>query len=199
MLNGENYYLCFDTKICMVDTIGKMIKGCLQQRKADQYRLYAMFSKKMYGVCLRYAASYDEAQDMLQEGFVKVFSKLSTFSGKGSLEGWIRKIFVHTAIEKYRERIYHIPMDHVREDDLFVNRNQGYDALQVRDILTLVQKLPTQYRLVFNLHALEGYSHKEISESLGISESTSRSNLARARLLLKEKLNKELDVVMRAI
>ncbi len=183
----------------MTDAMRKIIKGCLQHQKADQYRLYALFSKKMYGICLRYAASNDEAQDILQEGFVKVFANLPSFKGKGSLEGWIKKIFIHTAIEKYRERIYHIPMEHVREDELFVSRNQGYEALHARDILVLVQKLPAQYRLVFNLYALEGYSHKEIGESLGISESTSRSNLARARLFLKEKLNKELDLITRAI
>lgn len=177
----------------------QIIKGCLQNKKADQYRLYAMYSKKMFGICLRYASSYDEAQDILQEGFIKVFKYLHSFKGKGSLEAWVRKIFINTAIEKYRVRIYHLPLDEVYADGFESIQNQIPDMLHAKDILTFVQKLPTQYRLVFNLYALEGYNHKEIGEALHISESTSRSNLARARTLLKEKLNKESEVLLRVI
>ncbi len=182
-----------------VDSVKSIIKGCMQNRKADQYRLYAMFSKQMFGLCLRYAASYDEAQDILQEGFVKLFKNLSSYKGKGSLEGWVKKIFVNTAIEKFRERIYHLPLEEFVDYEEYVNHNLGSQALHTRDILAFVQKLPMQYRIVFNLYALEGYSHKEIGETLLISESTSRSNLARARMLLKEKLNKEKEVLYKAI
>ncbi len=177
----------------------KILKGCLQQRRSDQYRLYALFSKQMFGICLRYAASYDEAQDMLQEGFVKVFSKLSSYKEKGAFEGWIRRIFIHTAIEKYRERVYHLPVEDVVDYEAHVHQNRGVDALHTRDILRFVQQLPLQYRLVFNLYALEGYSHKEIASELKISESTSRSNLARARMLLKDKLNQEVKLEVKAI
>ncbi len=183
----------------MLDTLKKIIKGCLQQRRADQYRLYAHFSKKMFGICLRYAASHDEAQDILQEGFVKVFEKLPSYKGAGKFEGWIRKIFINTAIEKYRERIYHLPIDQITENDISLHHNPAPDMLHTKDILQFIQQLPTQYRLVFNLYALEGFSHKEISEALKISESTSRSNLSRARLLLKEKLNQETELILRVI
>lgn len=182
-----------------MDSENKIIKGCLKNNKADQYRLYAKYSKKMFGICLRYAGSYDDAQDVLQEGFIKVFKNLSKFKKKGSLEGWIRRIFVNTAIEKYRERVYHIPMDNLAEGEMQGLNNHQPDMLHAKDILAFVQKLPTQYRLVFNLYALEGFSHKEIGEALDISESTSRSNLTRARLLLKEKLNKESALLLRVI
>ncbi len=183
-----------------MDSLKKMIKGCLQGRKTDQYRLYAMHAKKMFGVCLRYAANHDEAQDVLQEGFIKVFQNLNSYKGKGSLEGWIRRIIVNTAIEKYREKMYHLSMDDIAHEEIAINhQNLPTDTLQAKDILALVQKLPVQYRLVFNLYALEGYSHKEIGDKLRISESTSRSNLARARVILKEKLNKESEILMRVI
>lgn len=182
-----------------MDAIKKILKGCLQNRKADQYRLYAIFSKKMFGICIRYAASYDEAQDILQEGFIKVFTHLSAYKGEGSLEAWIKRIFINTAIEKYRERIYHLPVDEVVDYENLVNQNHGPENLHTRDILTFVQKLPVQYRLVFNLYALEGFTHKEIGEALKISESTSRSNLARARMLLKNKLSNEYNPITRAI
>ncbi len=182
-----------------VDPLRKIVKGCLQNRKEDQYRLYARFSRKMFGICLRYAASHDEAQDILQEGFIKVFYKLPTFKWQGNLEAWIRRIFVNTAIEKYRERVYHLPAEEVIDYEGYASRNHGPDILHTRDILAFVQQLPLQYRLVFNLYAIEGYSHREIGELLQIAESTSRSNLARARLLLKDKLESELKLIVKAI
>ncbi len=184
----------------IVDSIKKMIKGCLKGRKTDQYRLYALYAKKMFGICLRYAANHDEAQDVLQEGFIKVFQKLDAYKGKGSLEGWIRRIIVNTAIEKYREKIYHLSMDDIAHEEAAINhQNLVTDALHAKDILALVQKLPVQYRLVFNLYALEGFNHREIGDKLRISESTSRSNLARARMILKDKLNKESEILLKVI
>ncbi len=182
-----------------MDEIQKTIAGCIKKSKADQYRLYALFSKKMFGVCLRFAPSYDEAQDILQEGFIKVFKSLESYAGTGSLEGWMRRIFVNTAIEKYRERVYFIHLDEIWEGEVNAQLNDGPPALFAKDILAFVQRLPAQYRLVFNLFVLEGYSHKEIGRLLGISESTSRSNLARARLLLKRNLNIEHKMVLRAM
>ncbi len=183
----------------VLDTLKKILKGCKQHRKADQYRLYAMFSKKMFGICLRYAASHDEAQDILQEGFIKVFKHLSSFREEGSFEGWMRRIFVNTAIGKYRERIYHLPVEDYVDYEGLVHHNQGSENLAAGDVLAMVQGLPLQYRLVFNLYALEGYSHREIGETLNISESTSRSNLARARMLLRNTLSQELKITYKAI
>lgn len=177
-----------------------MIKGCLNGHKTDQYRLYALYAEKMFAICLRYASNHDEAQDVLQEAFIKVFQNLKTFRGKGSLEGWIRRIVVNTAIEKYRKNLYYLSMDDIAYDQVAVNNSDhGADMLHAKDILALVQKLPVQYRLVFNLYALEGFNHKEIGEMLRISESTSRSNLTRARTILKEKLNKESEILLRVI
>jgi len=153
----------------------------------------------MYGVCLRYAGSYDEAQDILQEGFIKVFDKLSTFKGKGSLEGWIKRIMIHTAIEKYRERIYHLTVEEISENGGYVQDNSGPEKLSLEELLNLIQLLPDQYRLVFNLSVLEGMSHKEIGELLGITESTSRSNLSRARNILQEWIERAQKIVEKAI
>ena len=183
-----------------MDAIQKIIKGCLKGRKTDQYRLYAMHAKKMFGVCLRYAENYEEAQDVLQDGFVKVFQNLSSYKGKGSLEGWIRRIIVNTAIERYRGRMYHLSIDDIAHEEAAISSNDHEEGhLHAKDILSLVQKLPVQYRLVFNLYALEGFSHKEIGKFLRISESTSRSNLTRARTILKEKINKESEILLRVI
>lgn len=146
---------------------------------------------------MRYAATYDEAQDILQEGFIKVFDKLSTFRGEGSLEGWIKRIFINTAIEKYRERIYHLSVDDMSENGYFAEENHASSSLGVKDLLALIQQLPDQYRIVFNLHTLEGMNHKEIGAMLGITESTSRSNLSRARMLLQEMIKKEVSFVDR--
>lgn len=183
----------------MVDSLKKIIKGCLKNNKADQYRLYALFSKKMYGLCLRYAGSHDEAQDILQEGFIKVFEKLETFRGQGSLEGWIKRIMIHTAIEKYRERIFHLSVDDLGKNGHSVDENGGPEKLRFDELLNLIQSLPDQYRLVFNLSVLEGMSHKEIGEMLGITESTSRSNLSRARTLLQEWIARQEKIVEKAI
>jgi RNA polymerase sigma-70 factor (ECF subfamily) len=182
-----------------VDSLKKIIRGCLKNNKADQYRLYTLFSKKMYGVCLRYAGSYDEAQDILQEGFIKVFEKLDTFRGQGSLEGWIKRIMIHTAIEKYRERIYHLSVEDLGKNGHAFEENGGPEKLRLAELLNLIQLLPDQYRLVFNLSVLEGMNHKEIGEMLGISESTSRSNLSRARSMLQEWIVKQEKVVEKAI
>lgn len=183
----------------MVDSLKKIIKGCLKNNKADQYKLYTHFSKKMYGVCLRYAGSYDEAQDILQEGFIKVFEKLHTFRERGSLEGWIKRIMIRTAIEKYRERIYHLSVDELHENGGHAEDNSGPEKIGLSELLNLIQMLPDQYRLVFNLSVLEGLSHKEIGEMLGITESTSRSNLSRARYILQEWIAREQKIVERAI
>jgi len=186
-------------RIYLVDSLKKIVKGCLKNKKADQYQLYSHFSQKMYGVCLRYARSYDEAQDILQEGFIKVFEKLDTFKWKGSLEGWIKRIMIYTAIEKYRERIYHLSVDDLNENGGYAEDNSGPENLSLAELLNLIQQLPDQYRLVFNLSVLEGMSHKEVGELIGISESTSRSNLARARVILQKWIVTEQKLVEKAI
>ncbi len=157
-------------------------------RKA-QKELYAAFASKMYALCLRYAKDEDEAKDILQDGFIKVFLKLKQFNNKGSFEGWIRKIIVNTALEKFRDKNY---LFAVNMENNYEAGEKEYDHIlsdiAANDLLKLVQELSPQYRMVFNLYAIEGYSHKEICEKLDIKEGTSKSNLSRAREILKEKI-----------
>ncbi len=144
----------------------------------------------MYGVCLQYAGNEEEANDILQEGFIKIFENLSSYRFEGSFEGWMRRIMVNTALEKYREKhnLYRVDdIDSLNEIEAEIEVGE-YTGLEAEDLLNMIQALPPQYKIVFNLFAIEGYSHKEIGEMLGISPSTSKSNLSRARDILKRKV-----------
>ena len=180
-----------------MDNFPEIIKACIKGDRKAQKQLYQLLADKMFGVCLRYAASEDEAKDILQDGFIKVFLNLKQFNFKGSFEGWVRRIMVNTALEKFRDKNY-----------LFaVNMSQNYEAgdseydhilsdMSANDLLNLIKELSPQYRMVFNLYAIEGYSHKEISEIMNIKEGTSKSNLSRAREILKDKINKYYSVTV---
>ena len=142
----------------------------------------------MYYVCLRYASDQVEAQDMLQEGFIRLFGNLDSFKGKGSFEGWTRRIFVHTAIKYYHRMRKHngnVPIDHAYAHEVSAT---ALSELGEKELLRLVQNLPDGYRIVFNMYAIEGLSHKEIAENLGIKESTSRSQLVKARKMLQNQV-----------
>jgi RNA polymerase sigma-70 factor (ECF subfamily) len=147
----------------------------------------------MYGVCLRYAGNAEEAQDILQDGFVKVFKKLGSFRGEGSFEGWIRRIFVNTAIEHFRRKRYLQPVTEKEEATLEGNYLSVLDNLAEKDILDLVRQLSPGYRTVFNMYVVEGYTHKEIGEIMGISEGTSKSQLSRAKVILQEMVKDFID------
>jgi len=164
----------------------QIIEGCMRNDPAFQQRLYNMLSAKMFAVCLRYANEYNSAQDLLQEGFIKVFRNIEKFRGEGSFEGWVRRIFVNTAIEHYRKQVnmYAIHDTEVKAYEYF--DNNALENLKREDIVKSIQKLSDGYRTVFNLYVVEGYSHKEIGDMLGISEGTSKSQLARARYLLQK-------------
>jgi RNA polymerase sigma factor (sigma-70 family) len=163
-----------------------LIEGCLQGDRKMQYELYQRFAPKMYGVCLRYAANAAEAEDILQEGFIKVFGKLESFRREGSFEGWVRRIFVNTAIEHFRKKSYLQPITE-KEEGVYEAKNLSVlDNLAEKDIIGLVQELSPGYRTVFNLYVIEGYTHREIAEQLGISEGTSKSQLSRAKLILQD-------------
>jgi RNA polymerase sigma factor (sigma-70 family) len=162
-----------------------LIMGCIQGDRKMQYELYQRFAPKMYGVCLRYAANAEEAEDMLQEGFVKVFRKLDSFRSEGSFEGWVRRIFVNTAIEQFRKKNYLQPITEREEATVEGSYLSVLDNLAERDIIGLVQQLSPGYRTVFNMYVVEGYTHKEIADALGISEGTSKSQLSRAKLILQ--------------
>jgi RNA polymerase sigma-70 factor (ECF subfamily) len=144
----------------------------------------------MFGTCLRYAGNFQDAQDILQEGFIKVFEKIHQFAFKGAFEGWLRKIMVNTALEKYRLHYRQVAADeNIKAADYEDDTDIASD-IDVAELVRIIQELTPKYRVVFNLYALEGYSHKEISEMLNISEGTSKSNLSRARTILQEKVNK---------
>ncbi|TAG98782.1 MAG: RNA polymerase sigma factor [Sphingobacteriales bacterium] len=150
-----------------------------------QELLYKTYSPKMYGVCLRYAGNPDDAQDILQEGFVKVFKNLTRFRGDGSFEGWIRRIFVNTAIEHYRRKVNMYPVTENQENTIEDKDWTAFDRLALKDLLEIIQELSPGYRTVFNLYVVEGYTHKDIADILGISEGTSKSQLARAKAILQ--------------
>ena len=172
----------------MVDQLDNIIQGCLKGDRKCQEQLYKMFSAKMFGLCLQYADNQDDAADILQEGFIKVFRKMGQFRGKGSFEGWIRRIMINTALERYRSqvRLYPITDNTVSNDDMVYE--EVLDRLSAADLIRLVQDLPPRYRMVFNLYAIEGYSHKEIGQMMDITEGTSKSNLSRARDILQQKV-----------
>ena len=170
----------------------QLVNACLKGDSKAQKQLYERFAPKMFGVCLRYAKDDDTAQDYLQEGFIRVFNNLDKFRFEGSFEGWIRRIVVNTALEKLRK------MDVIKnsvevEKALFKANDveQVMDQINAGELLQLIQTLPTGFRTVFNLYAIEGYTHQEIGNMLHISEGTSKSQYSRARQWLQLRLNKK--------
>ncbi len=170
-----------------------LIKGCIEGNRRMQEELYGRFSPRMYAVCLRYAGNAEEAEDILQEGFIKVFKKLDSFRGEGSFEGWVRRIFVNTAIEHFRRKRYLQPVTDKEENTIEGNSLSALDGLAEKDILSLVQQLSPGYRTVFNMYVVEGYTHKEIGDMLGISEGTSKSQLSRAKVILQDMVRAFID------
>lgn len=150
-----------------------------------QEELYMRFSPKMYALCLRYSGSAEDAQDVLQEGFIKVFGNLDKYRGDGSFEGWIRRIFVNTAIEYFRRKLKVSTVSEIDENAMEDKEWNGFEALAEKDIINMLQEISPGYRQVFNMYVIEGYSHKEIADMLGITEGTSKSQLARAKTSLK--------------
>jgi len=174
----------------MQTTESKLIKKCLSNDSRAIKELYDLYAPKMFGVCLRYAKNQMEAEDILQEGFIKVFSNLHHFKFEGSFEGWIRRTFVNTAINHYKKNLKHareLDIHDVETENL--KGEKVLDRLSAEEILSVIQTLPEGYRVVFNLNVIEGYTHKMIGEMLRISENTSKSQLLRAKRLLREKIN----------
>lgn len=162
-----------------------LAEGCSRHDRKCQELLYKKYSSKMMGVCMGYTKDHDTAKDLLQESFIKVFNKIKDYNNEGSLEGWIRRIVVNTAIDYYRKasKLYVANIDNRKTEPI---DNLILDQFNNEDLLKLIRKLPEGYRIVFNLNVVEGYTHEEIAEKLGITESTSRSQLSRARKLLQD-------------
>ena len=171
------------------NNLSRMWEGCLQNDRKQQEALYRALAPKMLAVCMRYANDRDEAQDILQEGFIKMFNNVHKFRGDGNLEGWIRRIMVHTAISRYRKLKPMVLVEDMAEEGAISSAAHNANNLEVNDLMKLIQQLPQAYRSVFNMYAVEGYSHQEIGNKLGITELLSRTTLYRARNILKEKLS----------
>jgi RNA polymerase sigma factor (sigma-70 family) len=171
-----------------------LIKGSIAGDRRMQEELYRRFAPKMYAVCLRYANNTNDAQDLLQEGFIKVYKNLHRFRAEGSFEGWVRRVFVNTSIEHFRKKTAQLSSVSEKEENTIEDADiTALDSLAEKDIINLVQELSPGYRTVFNLYVVEGYSHKEIGEMLGISEGTSKSQLARAKSILQKKITQYLS------
>lgn len=169
----------------------QLVISCLKGEKSSQRQFYDLYARKMMGVCLRYANDVEDAEDFLQEGFIKVFEKLNSFEFKGSLEGWVRKIIINTILDKIRQQgkvgfTEHIDLANSLEDNTSI-----YHQLNAKELLKIIQELPIGYRTVFNLYAIEGYQHNEISKMLNISESTSKSQYIKAKEQLQKRITAE--------
>ena len=166
----------------------KLISECQKNQPKAQEQLYRLFVKKFFGLCLKYSSSYADAQDNFQEGFLIIFRKINQYSGKGSFEGWAKKILINNALQKYKGvRFMEVINDNIPDVDVTIDEEE----ISLDYLMQIIQELPDQYRIVFSLYVLDDYSHQEISEMLSISTGTTKSNLHRARLLLKEKIEKK--------
>ncbi len=170
-------------------TDADLIQGCIQGDRRMQKALYDKYAGKMYAVCLRYMGNADDAQDILQDGFIKVYKNLERFRGEGSFEGWVRRIFVNTAIEQIRKKKNDLSLTE-KEESIELKSVTAIENINEKDLMKVIRELSPGYRAVFNLYVVEGYSHKEIGDMLGISEGTSKSQLARARMILQEKIKR---------
>ncbi len=168
-----------------------LVEDCIKENRAAQKALYDRYCRKMMVVCQRYAKSTQEAEDILQEGFIKVFLNIKSFRGDARLDTWMTRIMINTALNSQRQKLYLIPMVDVDDIELREEEQVSLSGLHLSELINIVQSLPDGCRLVFNLFAIEGYTHKEIGEALGISEGTSKSQYNRAKSLLKIKLSQQ--------
>lgn len=171
-----------------IDNEKELIEECLKNDAKSQKKLYDLYAGKMYAICMRYAIHQEEARDFLQDGFVKVFRSLGAYSFKGSFEGWMKRIFVNTALEDIRRKGKLVLQENPDTSHLHTDEWTVTEKLNMEVLLKAIQQLPDGYRTVFNLYVIDGYPHQEIANMLGISESTSKTQLRKARLALQEKL-----------
>lgn len=169
--------------------IKQLITDCQNDEPKAQEQLYKLFSSKMFSVCLKYSRNYEEAQDNLQEGFLLAFNKIQQYNFQGAFEGWLKRLIINNILRQYRNSVvFEVIKDNIKDEDEIITDSEQEPSIDF--LLKCVQELPDRYRLVFSLYVLDDYSHKEIASMLHISEGTSKSNLSRAKLLLKEKIEK---------
>ncbi len=167
----------------------QLIHDCKNNDIKAQEQLYNLFAAKLFAVCLKYSRNYAEAEDNLQDGFLIIFKKIGQFTFKGSFEGWLKRIMVNNVLQQYRTTSFlELVNDDIAEE---VEVEIESDSISMDYLMKIIQELPDRYRLVFNLYVIDGYSHKEIADMLGITTGTSKSNLARARIILKDKIEKQ--------
>ncbi|MBF6641517.1 sigma-70 family RNA polymerase sigma factor [Flavobacterium sp. J49] len=166
--------------------LNQLINDCKNNNRKAQEQLYRIYSPKLFAVCLKYSRNYTEAQDNLQDGFLLIFNKIEQFSFKGSFEGWLKRVMVNNVLQQYRNQTFLSLVNEDVAEDYEVEIED--DQISMDYLLKIIQELPDRYRLVFNLYVIDGFSHAEIAEMLTINIGTSKSNLARARMILKEKI-----------
>ena len=184
----------------MTEKIKDIITGCIAGNRNCQSDLYKLFSPKMMIVCLRYSKNLEEAEEILQDGFIRVFKFIGQFKNEGSFEGWVRKIMVNCALQKLRSQVNLRPVISLNaesHDETF--QNTIVENMNGKEMMQMVQELSPAYRMVFNLYHFEGYKHREIAELLGVGEGTSKSNLAQAKRILQNAVNKNLSTEKRAL
>lgn len=170
----------------------QLVQGCIDGDYRAQKELYTLYAPKMMGICLRYASNEAEAEDILQDSFIKVFRKIDTFTAKGPLGAWIRRIVVNTAAQSYRDnKKLRLATDLDTVEFFLESDDNVIESLSAQELVGKIQQLPTGYRVVFNLYAVEGFTHPEISEKLGISAGTSKSQYSRARAMLRKMIEEE--------
>jgi RNA polymerase sigma-70 factor (ECF subfamily) len=167
----------------------QLINDCKNKDRKAQEQLYQLYAKKLFAVCLKYSRNYSEAQDHLQDGFLIVFHKIEQFSFKGSFEGWLKRIMINHVLQQYRNQPFLSLVDENVEEICEIELDD--ESISIDYLLTIIQELPDRYRLVFNLYVLDEFSHQEIAEMLSINIGTSKSNLARARMILKNKIEQQ--------
>lgn len=167
--------------------LDQLIHNCKKNDAKAQEQIYKLFAPKFFGVCLKYSSNYAEAEDNLQDGFIIIFKKIDQYNFKGSFEGWAKRIMINNALQKYRTQVRFLEVinDDIIEENIPEIENED---VSLDYLMQIIQELPDRYRMVFNLYVLDGYSHKEIAEMLDITTGTTKSNLARARIILKEKI-----------
>jgi RNA polymerase sigma factor (sigma-70 family) len=171
--------------------IEELIKNCQKGERKAQEQLYRTYAPVLYGICLKYSRNKTEAEDNLHDSFMTIYEKVSQYQYKGSFEGWIKRITVNTVLQKYRkEEPLRVVHDNTEDH---VDVEEAHADISLQTLLEYIRELPNKYRTTFSLHVLDGYSHKEIGKLLGTTEGTSKSNLARARMILKEKIESQIS------
>ncbi|NND78418.1 MAG: RNA polymerase sigma factor [Maribacter sp.] len=169
-------------------SLEELIEKCKKGDRRAQEQLYRQYSNILFGICLKYSRNKSEAEDSLHDSFMTIYEKIGQYKSKGSFEGWMKRITVNTVLQKYRKEEYlKVVSDNVEEE---IKVETDYSDIGLQTLLKYIQELPNKYRLTFNLYVLDGFTHKEISSMLGTSTGTSKSNLARARMILKERIEK---------